>query len=821
VLGSERFLAEIRISARLDHPHILTLIDSGEADGLLYYVLPYVRGETLRERLDRERQLGLEDAVAIARQVAGALDYAHRQGIVHRDLKPENILIQEGEAMLADFGIALAITEAGGSRLTETGVSLGTPQYMSPEQATGDRTLDSRSDVYSLGAVTYEMLAGEPPVTGPNAQAMIAKLLTERPTGLRVVRDTIPVAVEAAVARALAKVPADRFATAGAFVAALEHRLDPPRPSRRVPVSAWRLTVAAVVGLLAFGAWTLATREPPIPALGRSEQLTSDPGLEIQPAISPDGRLVAYSAGTSTRMRIFIRPVGGGRTIPLSDDSMAVETHARWSPDGASLLFLTRGGASIAPSLGGSSRAVVAPGGHPGVTSATWSPDGQAIVFVRGDSLLRMPVAGGPPHLLVTAPELHSCSWSPDGRWIACVSMNESAVRPGPAFGNLAPSAIVLVPAAGGEPIQLVEPKVFNQSPVWSSDGRLLYFLSNRDGPRDVYGLRISRNGHPRGDAVRLTTGLGASSISLATLGGRLAYAVYSARANIWALPIPAGGEVSAETATAVTSGSQVIEAMRVSRDGRWLVYDSDLRGNADIYRMPVAGGPPEQLTTSPADEFAPDLSPDGRSVAYHSWSTGSRNIEVKPLDGRPVERVTDSPSQESYPIWSPDGGAILFTDQSVPATLYLARRGPEGGWSGPPLRLTSPGVTADWSPDGSRIAYVGSSAYANSGPIMVISATGGEPRTVFEPGPGAPAAASVAWGMDGRTLFYKGHDAEGRTSFWTVPAAGGAAPRRIVHFPDSDRQSSRKDFAVDRQRLYFTIEDRQSDVFVAEILPQ
>jgi len=191
----ERFLAEIKITARLDHPHILTLIDSGAAEGFLYYVLPLIRSESLRDKLNRETQLGIEEALQITKQIAGALDYAHRQGVVHRDIKSENILLHEGEAMLADFGIALAVKEAGGNRLTETGLS--------------------------LGAVLYEMLAGEPPVTGPTAQAMIAKLLTERPTGLRVVRDTVPDGVEAAVAKALAKTPADRFASAGAVADAL------------------------------------------------------------------------------------------------------------------------------------------------------------------------------------------------------------------------------------------------------------------------------------------------------------------------------------------------------------------------------------------------------------------------------------------------------------------------------------------------------------------------------------------------------------------------------------------------------------------------
>ncbi len=229
VLGRERFLAEIRLTAKLDHPHILTLIDSGESNGLLWYVVPFIRGESLRQKLQREKQLGLDEALTITKQVAGALEYAHQHGVIHRDLKPENILIHEGEAMLADFGIALAVKEAGGNRLTETGLSLGTPQYMSPEQATGDRQLDARSDVYSLGAVLYEMLAGEPPHTGATVQAVIAKLMTERPTRLKTVRDTVPEGVDAAVARALAKVPADRFSSAAAFVAALARPELPPR----------------------------------------------------------------------------------------------------------------------------------------------------------------------------------------------------------------------------------------------------------------------------------------------------------------------------------------------------------------------------------------------------------------------------------------------------------------------------------------------------------------------------------------------------------------------------------------------------------------
>lgn len=240
MLGAARFLQEIRINARLEHPHILTLIDSGETDGFLWYVLPYVRGESLRHKLTRERHLPIDEVVRIAKHVASALDYAHARGVIHRDVKPENILLHENEAMVADFGIALAVQEAGGQRISQSGISLGTPQYMSPEQAAADRAVDARSDVYSLGAVVYEMLTGEPPHTAATAQAVFAKLLTERPTRIRTLRDTVPGHVEAAVEKALSKAPADRFSSTMEFVEALGQPSTAltPNPRRRVAVAA-------------------------------------------------------------------------------------------------------------------------------------------------------------------------------------------------------------------------------------------------------------------------------------------------------------------------------------------------------------------------------------------------------------------------------------------------------------------------------------------------------------------------------------------------------------------------------------------------------
>jgi tRNA A-37 threonylcarbamoyl transferase component Bud32 len=267
VIGAERFLAEIRTTANLQHPHILPLFDSGEAGSFLFYVMPLVGGESLRTRLKEEKQLGLEESLRIVTQVAQALDYAHRQGVLHRDIKPENILLQEDQAVVADFGISLAVSAAGGTRLTETGMSIGTPQYMSPEQATGDRSLGPASDIYSLACILYEMLSGDTPHAGSTAQAILVKVLTESPTRLSLLRDTVPPAVEAAVHTALAKTPADRFDSAADFALALEGEVavrspfEPaPSPKSGIGSGVWKLALAgATVLLLAFAGW-MATR---------------------------------------------------------------------------------------------------------------------------------------------------------------------------------------------------------------------------------------------------------------------------------------------------------------------------------------------------------------------------------------------------------------------------------------------------------------------------------------------------------------------------------------------------------------------------------
>ena len=331
VLGRERFLAEIGLTARLDHPNILTLLDSGSAGEALFYAMPLVQGGSLRDRLQQERHLSIEEAVRIGSQIAAALEHAHALGIIHRDIKPENILLHEGVPVLTDFGIALAVREAGGQRLTETGLVLGTPHYMSPEQATGDPLLDPRSDIYSLGAVVYEMLAGEPPFLGVSAQAIVARLITSRPTPLRVMRDTLPEWLAAAVDKSLAKIPADRYASAAEFANSLTTAppavpaAAAPSRRRRIPVVAGITALGVAVALSA--GWWFARRPPATPPPSESMVAVLPPDISTpDSALSHLARDLAFTLAPNLTGAGEIRAVDpdavvaqlGNRTVARS-----------------------------------------------------------------------------------------------------------------------------------------------------------------------------------------------------------------------------------------------------------------------------------------------------------------------------------------------------------------------------------------------------------------------------------------------------------------------------------------------------------------------
>ena len=811
ILGPERFLKEIELTAGLQHPHILPLFDSGNANGHLYYVMPFVAGESLRARLGRERQLPVADAVRIATEAADALEYAHHRGVIHRDIKPENILLQGGHSLVADFGIALAVEQASGTRLTQTGLSLGTPQYMSPEQTMGEREIGPRSDIYSLGIVTYEMLIGEPPFVGPTAQAIVAKMMTDEPRRLIPQRRSVPPAVEDAVLTALEKLPADRFESATSFARALSQPrvARPARPTRRSVIAYSAPTLALVLLAFVLGRGFAPIRSP-IVGFGRATEVTWEPGLQVAPALSPDGRSVAYASGTLMRMKIYVRQVSGGRPTRLVDDSLSIEAYPSWSPDGSRILFLSNGAAFSTPASGGGVRPEVPQGPGGAVTSAVWAPDGQTIAYSVGDSLyIRNPAGQTRPLAQVHDPSL--CRWSPDAARIACVSENSSYSRVGVLFDNRSPSTIDVVRVGDGGVTAVTDSVSMNQSPVWSPDGRWLFFLSNRQGPRDVFALRITRSGAADGAPVRLTTGLNAHTMSTSASGDRLAYDVFMPTANVWSLPFPPNGATQA-AATQVTHGMQVIEEEIPSKDGKWLFYDSNVTGTSLLYRMRLPNGDPEQLRSGTIDEFWPDPSPDGREIAFHSWRSGTRDIYVMPLDGGPVQQVTATPLQEAAPDWSPDGKALTYGLFGAPGGVWVVHRNADRTW-GTPVERVRYGSTPTWSPDGQWIAF---STLVFGGSLAIVRPDTGAPRIIVDSAARGMRVEQPFWSRDSRTLYFKSHDAYGNAEFWSVPVSGGR-PTLLTRFDDPRRLSHRPQWGIGPGRMYFTLNEQQSEVWVMD----
>lgn len=598
-LGPERFHREIKIAAQLQHPHILPLLDSGEADGFLYYVMPYVKGVSLREKLMQQGEFPVAEAVKVLRDVVDALAHAHEQGVVHRDIKPDNVMLSGRHALVMDFGVAKAVSEATGRQvLTTAGVALGTPAYMAPEQATADPNMDHRADIYAVGAVGYELLTGRPPFTGTSPQMILAAHVNEPVEPVTKHREHVSAPLNDLILKCLEKHPADRWQSAEELLPHLEALATPSggiTPTATAPITAARpirrkstttvAVIAAAVVLAGVGAGVLLMNRGAEPiTVGRTTQLTLEPGLELDPAISPDGRMVAYSAGGFGQMRIHLRQVAGGRSINLTESLAGVHRWPQWSPDGNQILFQADGAIYIVPALGGTPKRLVSrppesagiAGVVPGAISAAWSPDGDQVVYAVESAIYSQPVDGGEPRKLADDYEPHSFHWSQDGSRIAYVSGNSAFVFGTVLLGNIAPSTLRILPATGGVPSDVTDDDYLYESPIWLPGGNQLLYVSNEGGTRDIYQVDVGSAGGRGETAVRLTTGLDVMTMSLSADASTLAYAVFRNYANIWSIRIPSRGTISVAEAQQLTAGSQVIEGIGVSPDGQWLVFDSN-----------------------------------------------------------------------------------------------------------------------------------------------------------------------------------------------------------------------------------------------------
>ncbi len=637
VLGGERFVQEITTTAQLQHPHILPLFDSGTADGFLFYVMPYIEGETLREKLDRETQLGVDEAVRIAREVADALDYAHRNGVIHRDIKPENILLHDGRPVVADFGIALAVSAAAGGRMTETGTSIGTPHYMSPEQATGDKQITGRADIYSLASVLYEMLAGEPPHSAGSAQAVIMKIIAATPKPVSELRKSVPPNVTAAVMQALEKLPADRFESAKAFADALaDVHFSTATASGALPggaVTVRRLTrhplvlvlAAALVATAGFAVsqWRAAHREAPRPVVRLkialpSAMLVTNSALGTNVAVSPDGSVVAYARVDSTgTSRLYLRPLSQGDADVIA--------------------------------------------GTDGAQQPCFSPDGQWIAYVVGTTVWKIQRSGGAPVRIGDAETASvGISWSASGVIIV-------GALPG----------LVVFPQDGGASRLLAAAdtaagEIFRQ-PLVLPDGKTALFTIQP--PEGLAQTRLAE--------VTLETGaVRRFDVTALDVLGYVDGTLVSVMPSGALMGVPFDLNGGTATGAPVTLGPIVGTTLAgatmsdMSPTGT-LAYEPANREGTLGWVDPSGRFTP--VLSKPEAYGYPRLSPDGKRIAVAVGTEGRSDVLLYDLASGTPTRITNSGTQNDRPEWTPDGRRVLYrSDRSGLYVDLVAARGPE-----------------------------------------------------------------------------------------------------------------------------------------------
>ena len=764
-IGAERFLAEIRVTAGLQHPNILPLYDSGEADGLLYYVMPLIEGESLRERISREKQLQVDQAIAIIRSIAGAIDFAHARGVVHRDIKPENILLQDGQPMVADFGIALAMSVAAGARLTETGIALGTPHYMSPEQALGDRDLDARSDVYALGAMLYEMLAGKPPFDAATVQGIIGKIVAEPAAPVRLDRPTVPVNVDAAIGVALQKLPADRFQTARGFAEALVNpSYVAPGSTQAVLAAArpasWKeklaLPVVAVAVLTTMLAGWALTRPAAVTtpqilryrmSLPPQELLTTRYASRV--VLSPDGSRLVYMGPSPQGVQLWVRRRDQLEAQPIPGTESAAAPF--FSPDGQRVGFLNVGRQSLhAVALDGGAKSVLVPSGVRRV-GAAWGEDG--IVYVddkRGLVRLR---EGDP---LSAATVLLSLDQVPDPRWPQVLRDGKGVIftRFG---GGGAESEIAAIAEPGASPRALVRGIVGLSAPnrhlvyvTATSELMAVPFDPNRlelTGPPAV----VARDVELQFGAVDVTTSnLGTLIYGVAT-GRDLSDLVWTDRAGTARVLDP--------------NWTGDFQAVSISPEGRRLAVTIIDGESLSVWVKQLAGGPAARLTLDSDRSFRATWHPSGKTVGFIVERGDTRQFFQRSADGSGATEL-GFPESTNQAEWSKDSKWLIYRTGRVDDLNIFARRLADNTTvelaTNPAANEHSPAL----SPDGKWLAFVsnrtgGWQVYvrpfpnAGDGEWQVSSGGGSEPR----------------WAHSGRELFYK----EGRELVAAEVVAGPA----------------------------------------------
>jgi Tol biopolymer transport system component len=819
----------------LQHPNILPLHDSGEADGFLYYVMPYVEGESLRDKLAKEGELPIGEAVRILRDVVDALTEAHAHGVVHRDIKPENILLRGRHALVTDFGVAKAVSEATGrEKLTTAGIALGTPAYMAPEQASADPHLDQRVDIYAVGAVAYELLTGRPVFMGTTPQMILSAHMTEPPQPVTKHRDTVPAALESVVMRCLEKRPADRWQSAEELLPQLEALATPSggvTPTDTMPVKAiagrrWLVPGVAVAAVVLVMTGVLFSRvfapSPITITTSNIRAVTSEPGVEWQPALSPDGSQVAFEVFRDGSRSIVIRStasIAGSEGLnPTRSPEGTQEYFPAWSPDGEFVRFLACRGDrgcswSEVAKLGGSIRPIDLPENATSFSNVAWSPDNSRVAFVAWpDSLFTYSIDDRTTTLLAVVPALngglHSPVWSPNGRRIAFVNGNSPWIQ---SF-NVDVSSICIVDANGGMPVRVTGEDFMYTSPAWLDENHLL-FISNRDGLREVYVIDVGPTG-PRGEPQKVPGATDAHSISYSIDGRRLAFSKATARQNIWASRI-GSGPVSIRDGHPVTSENAIIENHDVSPGGEWIVYHSTVRGNADIFKKRVAGGSTISIADSPVDEGVPRWSPDGTEIAFvRRDGGGGLEVMVVDADGGTPLQVASGLSTWIV-CWSPSGLEIVYpSDRTGRKEAWIVSRDSVGGSWGAATQLTDFGcVPEDWGPDGSGVLCL----LPWPEEAMVLVSREGEVFWRFD----LATAGLARWGLpfprfsrDGSVIYLAASHENGSRGIWGIPLSGGL-PILVVESAESWAPDF---FSEGPDQFYVTIAEHESDIWVMDV---